>query len=132
MRTNLWHSRPARYATLSRLSRFFRQNPSSLSVGHADLISDRVEFARFDATSVASAPGMIMMRHRLRIFTGEEDTAQNVAENVTVRLADISQALIDATRWNRTWVTDFADDEIQVSTDLYEILSAYMRLRPGA
>ena len=73
-----------------------------------------------------------MMRHRLRIFTGEEDTAQNVAENVTVRLADISQALIDATRWNRTWVTDFADDEIQVSTDLYEILSAYMRLRPGA
>lgn len=73
-----------------------------------------------------------MMRHRLRIFNGEEDTAQDVAENVTVRLGDISQALIDATRWNRTWITDFADDEIQVSTDLYEILSAYMRLRPGA
>lgn len=79
-----------------------------------------------------STPGMIMMRHRLRIFTGEDESTQDVAENVTVRLGDISQALIDATRWNRTWVTDFADDEIQVSTDLYEILSAYMRLRPGA
>lgn len=73
-----------------------------------------------------------MMRHRLRIFTGEDDTTRNVAENVTVRLGDISQALIDANRWNRTWVNDFADDEIQVSSDLYEILSAYIRLRPGA
>jgi hypothetical protein len=91
-----------------------------------------VEFVRFDATSVASAPGMIMMRHRLRIFTGEDESTSNVAENVTVRLGDISQALIDATRWNRTWVKDFKDDEIQVSTDLYEILSAYLRLRPGA
>jgi hypothetical protein len=91
-----------------------------------------VDFARIDATSVASGPGMIMMRHRLRIFTGEDNSVQDVAENVTVRLGDISQALLDATRWNRSWVTDFADDEIQVSTDLYEILSAYMRLRPGA
>ena len=73
-----------------------------------------------------------MMRHRLRIFTGEDDSAQDVAENVTVRLGDISRALLDATRWNRTWLNDFADDEIQVSSDLYEILSAYMRLRPGA
>lgn len=73
-----------------------------------------------------------MMRHRLRIFTGEETTEQNAPENVTVRLGDISRALLDATRWNRTWISDFADDEIQVSSDLYEILSAYMRLRPGA
>lgn len=78
------------------------------------------------------APGMTMMRHRLRLFTGEEDSAQDVAENVTVKLADISRALQDATRWNRTWLSDFADDEIQVSSDLYEILSTYMRLRPGA
>ena len=74
-----------------------------------------------------------MMRHRLRLFTGEEETTtQEVAENVTVRLGDISRALQDATRWNRTWLADFADDEIQVSSDLYEIISAYMRLRPGA
>lgn len=75
---------------------------------------------------------MNMMRHRLRIFTGEEDTTPEASENVTVRLGDISRALLDATRWNRTWISDFADDEIQVSSDLYEILSTYMRMRPGA
>jgi hypothetical protein len=73
-----------------------------------------------------------MMRHRLRLFTGEEAAGPATAEQVTVRLGDISRALRDATRWNRTWLEDFADDEVQVSQDLYEILAAYMRLRPGA
>lgn len=72
------------------------------------------------------------MRHRLRLFTGNETEATATAEQVTVRLGDISRALRDATRWNRTWLDDFADDEVQVSSDLYEIISAYMRLRPGA
>ncbi len=93
---------------------------------------DRVTFTRIDFSLIASAPGMDMMRHRLRLFTGEEETSQSVSENVTVRLGDISQALMEASRWNRTWVNDFADDEVQVSSDLYEILSAYLRLRPGA
>ena len=92
----------------------------------------RVTFTRIDFSLIASAPGMDMMRHRLRLFTGEEETSQSVSENVTVRLGDISQALMEASRWNRTWVNDFADDEVQVSSDLYEILSAYLRLRPGA
>ncbi|MEK6259479.1 MAG: hypothetical protein AABP62_12755 [Planctomycetota bacterium] len=73
-----------------------------------------------------------MMRHRLRLFTGDDTPSSATAEQVTVRLGDISRALRDATRWNRTWLEDFADDEVQVSADLYEILSAYMRLRPGA
>jgi len=71
------------------------------------------------------------MRHRLRLFTGD-DTATTTSEQVTVRLGDISRALRDAARWNRTWLEDFADDEVQVSSDLYEILSAYIRMRPGA
>lgn len=73
-----------------------------------------------------------MMRHRLRLYTGDDESTQTETENVTVKLGDISRALIDATRWNRTWVSDFADDEIQVSSDLYEILCSYIRLRPGA
>ena len=72
------------------------------------------------------------MRHRLRLFTGDNDVATATAEQVTVRLGDISRALRDATRWNRAWLDDFADDEVQVSPDLYDIISAYMRLRPGA
>ncbi len=72
------------------------------------------------------------MRQRLRLFTGDDAPDTATAEQVTVRLGDISRALRDATRWNRTWLDDFADDEVQVSADLYEIISAYMRLRPGA
>lgn len=72
-----------------------------------------------------------MMRHRLRLFTGE-DTVPVVEQPVTIRLADVSRALLDAARRNRAWLEDFADEEIQVSPDLYEILSAYIRMRPGA
>jgi hypothetical protein len=72
-----------------------------------------------------------MMRHRLRLFTGE-DTAPVVEQPVNVRLADISRALLDAARRNRAWLEDFADEEVQVSPDLYEILAAYVRMRPGA
>lgn len=82
--------------------------------------------------SVASTPGTLMTRHRLRLYTGEDESTDTVTDNVTVKLGDISRALLDATRWNRTWVSDFADDEIQVSSDLYEILSSYIRMRPGA
>ena len=70
------------------------------------------------------------MRDRLRLVTGGETVA--TAEQVTIKLRDISRALRDASRWNRTWLDDFADDEVQVSSDLYEILSAYIQMRPGA
>jgi hypothetical protein len=30
-----------------------------------------------------------MMRHRLRIFTGEEDATPQASENVTIKLGDI-------------------------------------------
>ena len=73
-----------------------------------------------------------MMRHHLRLFTGDESSTQVADEPVTVRLSDISRALLDAARWNRAWLLDLADEEVQVSPDLYEILSAYSRLRPGA
>jgi hypothetical protein len=73
-----------------------------------------------------------MMRHRLRLFTGDESATPVAEPPVNVRLADISRALLDAARRNRAWLDDFADEEIQVSPDLYEILSAYVRMRPGA
>jgi len=73
-----------------------------------------------------------MMRHRLRLFTGDDTVAPVAEPPVTVRLADVSRALLDAARRNRAWLDDFADEEIQVSQDLYEILSAYVRMRPGA
>ncbi len=73
------------------------------------------------------------MRQRLRLYTGEEQRAAAVAEpEVTVRLGDISRILADAVRTNRSWVRDFEDDQIQISSDLFEVLSTYWNLRPGA
>lgn len=73
------------------------------------------------------------MRHRLRLFTGDEPDILPMPEpQITMRLGDITRALRDAGRWDRTFLQDFEDDEVRVSADLYEVLSAYMRLRPGA
>ncbi len=75
------------------------------------------------------------MRPRLRIYTGEEDeqTTATLAEpTVSVRLSEISQVLADAVLSRRTWLSDFADEEVKISADLYEIISTYWNLRPSA
>jgi len=40
--------------------------------------------------------------------------------------------LADAVRWERTWLRDFEDDQVSVSSDLYEVISSFTRLRPSA
>ena len=40
--------------------------------------------------------------------------------------------LADAMIWDRTWVSDFADDDVQISADLYEVLTTYAQMRPSA
>lgn len=73
------------------------------------------------------------MRQRLKLFTGEEpDVLPLPTPQISVRLRDITRALTDAARGNRTWLQDFEDDEVRVSADLYEVISAYIQLRPGA
>ena len=72
------------------------------------------------------------MRPRLRLFTGEDEGTALAEPQVTVRLGDITRILSDAVRSDRTWLSDFEDDEIQVSPDLFEVLSAYWHLRPSS
>ena len=73
------------------------------------------------------------MRNRLRLYTGEEHNVATLPnEEMTVKLGDICHILADAVRTKRAWVSDFADEEIQISPDLYEVLSAYGRMRPSA
>ena len=72
-----------------------------------------------------------VMRPRLRIYNGEDTTA--VAEpQVTMRFGEIVRVLADAISWDRTWLLDFADDEVQVPADLHEVITAYTHLRPSA
>lgn len=78
-----------------------------------------------------------MSRCRLRVYYGpQEDTvstaisrAEPKCETVRVALGDVLPLLAEAVRSDRTWLRDFADDEISISTDLYEVLLAYQHYR---
>jgi len=75
----------------------------------------------------------------LRVYFGPEDTnAETLTsgdapcrQQTTVSLGEILPALADAINMRRAWVSDFADDPITISTDLYEVLLAYKELRPA-
>jgi hypothetical protein len=77
-----------------------------------------------------------MARTQLRVYYGpENEGTASVAEAtsrrdmVTVPLGDIFPLLADAVRSERTWLRDFADDEITISSDLYEVILAYQHYR---
>jgi len=77
-----------------------------------------------------------MVRSQLRVYYGPEGSDAAVADNdhlhsgnVNVRLGEIFPLLADAVRSDRTWLRDFADDEISISTDLYEVILAYQHYR---
>ena len=72
------------------------------------------------------------MRPRLRLFTGEEGVATLPEAPVSISFAEFTEILTDASRTDRTWLHDFANDEIGVPPDLYEVLCAYRHLRPSA
>ncbi|MCA9023809.1 MAG: hypothetical protein KDA86_01225 [Planctomycetaceae bacterium] len=71
------------------------------------------------------------MRPTLRLFT-EDDSAAGHVPLVTMSLGEFCQILGDAKDTDRTWIQDFADDEIQVPVDLYEVLHAYAHMRAAA
>lgn len=82
-----------------------------------------------------------MAVRRLRVYTGPETAdRQGVAvldqvspREVRVTLGDILPLLADAVESQRTWLHDFADDEIAISSDLHDVLQAYRHFRrPGA
>jgi hypothetical protein len=74
-----------------------------------------------------------MAMSRLRVYYGPEDASTPVQASsrhtVTVPLADVLPALADAVKNRRAWVGDFADEEITLSSDLYEVLLAYEHYR---
>jgi len=74
------------------------------------------------------------MQHRLRLYTGEDETATTAIEEkqVRIRLGDMTSALAEAFYRNRTWLNDFEDDEVAISEDLYEVITAFSHYRPSA
>lgn len=69
---------------------------------------------------------------RLRLFDPDNQVATMAPKMKRVRLSEIMNVLAEATRNDRTWLNDFADDDVRISADLYEVLTTYRRLRPSA
>ncbi len=72
----------------------------------------------------------------LRIYNGPEACpeariaeSENTPRSVSVPLGEILPLLVDAIQSDRTWLRDFADDEITISMDLYEVILAYQHYR---
>lgn len=73
----------------------------------------------------------------LRLYCGPEDDSANLGvaetqahqETVTVPLTEVLPLLADAFESQRTWLRDFEEDELTISTDLYEVLLAYRHYR---
>ena len=78
-----------------------------------------------------------MRPNHLRVYYGpqEETSTLNIAESqvqgetINVPLMEVLPLLADAVQSERTWLRDFADDEVTISMDLYEVLLAYQHYR---
>ncbi|HEX2476201.1 MAG TPA: hypothetical protein VHK01_15730 [Lacipirellulaceae bacterium] len=79
-----------------------------------------------------------MARTNLRIYRGPADTttavrpASTSPATITVNVGEVLPLLADAVASRRTWLSDFENDEITISADLYEVLLAYKYYRHPA
>jgi hypothetical protein len=77
-----------------------------------------------------------MNASHLRVYYGPQEESANISvaesnkrETVTVPLMEVMPLLADAVQSQRTWLRDFADDEVTISMDLYEVILAYQHYR---
>ena len=78
-----------------------------------------------------------MINNRFRIYYGPQEGLQSPvldAETTSrstdsVPASEVFGMLADAIQSNRAWLRDFENDEVTISTDLYEVLLAYQHVR---
>lgn len=74
-----------------------------------------------------------MNRCRFRVYFGPEDDPSTplapIRKTVTVPVGEVIALLADAAETRRAWLKDFEDDEMTISSDLYEVLLAYDHFR---
>jgi hypothetical protein len=78
-----------------------------------------------------------MRPSHLRVYYGPQEEPATVRladsqvhrDTVNVPLMEVLPLLADAVQSRRTWLQDFASDEITISMDLYEVLLAYQHYR---
>lgn len=80
------------------------------------------------------AAGRLCMAARLRVYPSPEESAfpEAPAPSVSVSLGELLPLVALARRHNYLWLQDFLDDEVCVTSDLYEVLQAFRAYRPSA
>jgi len=81
-----------------------------------------------------------MHNGKLRVFFGPDDVSEAESalqtprpDTVTVKASDVISMLQQAIATNRNWLQDFADDEMTITSDLYDVLVAHQYYhRPSA
>lgn len=76
------------------------------------------------------------MHTHLKIYRGPVEVESRVIskaevseDSVTVSFGEILPLIVDAVESQRTWLGDFELDDVTISRDLYEVLSAYQYFR---
>jgi hypothetical protein len=74
-----------------------------------------------------------MARRQLRVFpTPEPDGPPAPEAKVRIRLGELLPLVAVAQRMHFIWLQDFLEDEVRVTSDLYDVLQAFRRCRPSA
>jgi hypothetical protein len=76
-----------------------------------------------------------MASAKLRVFPPppeEQPRKAPAAPAVPIRLVDLYPLLAQAYRDNYVWLRDFEEDELLVSSDLFEVVRAFSDCRPSA
>jgi hypothetical protein len=74
------------------------------------------------------------MPAHLRVYATPEEDVQASGQPATVRvsLGELLPLVAIAERRNYVWLQDFLDDEVAITSDLYEVLRAFRCYRPSA
>jgi hypothetical protein len=74
------------------------------------------------------------MAAHLRVYPLSKEAAdpEGQAPTVRVSLGDLLPLVALAHRNNYLWLQDFLDDEVAITSDLYEVLRAFRCTRPSA
>ena len=75
-----------------------------------------------------------MITNHLKVYHGPKTQnsgldARHEESTISVPLGQIFPLLAEAVQSNRAWLQDFSEDEVTISSDLYEVILAYQHFR---
>ena len=75
-----------------------------------------------------------MPRRQLRVYpaTEPDEATKGPEATVSIRLGELLPLIAMAQRQHFVWLRDFLDDEVRVTSDLYEVMRAFRAYRPSA